>query len=67
MDIISAYLSRVLDEDIYMTPPDGMDLPEGATVQVIKALYGLKQSGRVWYKRIQALLKTLGLERTDSD
>ena len=50
-----------------MTPPEGLGLPEGSTVQVIKALYGLKQSGRVWYKKIQDLLKTLGLERTDSD
>jgi hypothetical protein len=67
MDIISAYLAGVLDEDIYMAAPDGLGLPDSATVKVIKALYGLKQSGRVWYKKIQALLKTLGFERTDSD
>jgi hypothetical protein len=67
MDVISAYLAGVLDEDIYMTPPDGLGLPEGSTLQVIKALYGLKQSGRVWYKRIRDLLKSLGLEHTDSD
>jgi hypothetical protein len=36
-------------------------------VQVIKALYGLKQSGRVWYKKMEDLLQTQGLERTDSD
>ena len=52
MDVVSAYLAGVLDEDIYMEPPDGYGLPKGATVQVIKALYGLKQSGRVWYKKI---------------
>jgi len=67
MDVISAYLAGVLDEDIYMTPPEGLGLPEDFTVQVIKALYGLKQSGRIWYKRIRDLLKSLGLERTDSD
>jgi hypothetical protein len=62
MDVVSAYLAGVLDEDIYMTPPDGLGLPEGSTVQVIRALYGLKQSGRVWYKKVQNLLKSLGLE-----
>jgi hypothetical protein len=67
MDVISAYLAGVLDEDIYMTPPEGLGLPEDFTVQVIKALYRLKQSGRIWYKRIRDLLKSLGLERTDSD
>jgi hypothetical protein len=67
MDIVSAYLAGTLDEDIYMEPPDGYGLPDGATVQVIKALYGLKQSGRVWYKKIQELLEKLGLYRTDSD
>ena len=67
MDVVSAYLAGVLDEDIYMEPPDGYGLPKGATVQVIKALYGLKQSGRVWYKKIQEFLKTQGLYRTDSD
>ena len=27
MDVVSAYLAGVLDEDIYMTPPDGCGLP----------------------------------------
>jgi hypothetical protein len=58
MDVVSAYLAGVLDEDIYMTLPDGYGLPNSATLQVIKALYGLKQSGRVWYKKIQAFLET---------
>jgi len=67
MDIVSAYLAGVLDEDIYIEPPEGLGLPSGSTVQVVKALYGLKQSGRVWYKKIQAWLKSQGFERTDSD
>lgn len=36
MDIISAYLAGVLDEDIYMAAPDGLGLPDSATVQVTK-------------------------------
>ena len=32
MDVVSAYLVGVLDEDIYMEPPNGYRLPKGATV-----------------------------------
>jgi hypothetical protein len=67
MDVVSAYLSGTLDEEIYMNAPEGLGLPKDSTVRVIKALYGLKQSGRVWYKKIESTLKAHGLTQTDSD
>jgi hypothetical protein len=32
MDIVSAYLARALDKEIYMEPPDSLRLPKGSTV-----------------------------------
>jgi hypothetical protein len=42
MDIVSAYLSSTLDEEIYINAPKGLGLPKDLTVHVIKALYSLK-------------------------
>jgi hypothetical protein len=67
VDVISAYLAGHLDEEVYMEPPEGLDMPLGTTLRLLKALYGLKQSGRVWYHRIQEFLESQGLYRTDSD
>ena len=67
MDIISAYLAGLLDEEIYMEAPEGLGMPLGTTLWVLKALYWLKQSGRVWYQRIQKFFESQGLYRTDSD
>jgi Reverse transcriptase (RNA-dependent DNA polymerase) len=47
MDIVSAYLARALDKEIYIEPPNSLRLLKGSTVQLIKALYSLKQSGCV--------------------
>jgi hypothetical protein len=47
VDVISAYLAGHLDEEVYMEPPEGLDMPLGTTLWLLKALYGLKQSGHV--------------------
>jgi transcriptional antiterminator len=46
VDIVSAYLASKLKEDIYMKPPEGLNLLPGLYLHLKRALYRLKQSGR---------------------
>ena len=50
MDVISAYLNGVLEEEIYMKQPPGYVDPKNPTkvCRLRKSLYGLKQSARCW-------------------
>ena len=44
LDVGSAFPYADLDEEVYMTPPPGTDLPEGYCLKLLKSLYGLKQA-----------------------
>jgi hypothetical protein len=62
MDVMTAYLYRSLDSDIYMKVPDGISISNIHAncnmycVKLIKFLYGLKQSWRIWYNRLKEFL-----------
>ena len=61
VDIKSAYLYGDLDEEIYMIPLPGYEVPKGHILHLRKALYGLKQAGWQWYKTLKEQLKKFGL------
>ena len=67
MDVKAAYLNGELEEEIYMAPPPGFDIPEGMVLKLKKALYSTKQGGRVWYKNVKAELEDMGYTRTEAD
>ena len=47
MDVKSAYLNRELEEEIFMEPPPGFNIPKGMVLQLIKAVYRTKQGSQV--------------------
>ncbi|KAE8226259.1 hypothetical protein CF319_g1123 [Tilletia indica] len=65
IDYETAYLNAALKNEIYMLPPDGMDLlgqnllPDDA-LELLLALYGLKQSGHEWHRVLKEALSTIG-------
>jgi len=67
MDIKSTYLNGELEEEIFMKPPPGFDVPNGMVLRLIKAIYGTKQGGHVWYNNIRTTLETMGYTHTESD
>jgi hypothetical protein len=67
MDVKSAYLNGELEEEIYMEPPPGFDVPEGMVLKLNKAVYGTRQGGRVWYDNVRATLEEMGYVRTECD
>ena len=68
MDVETAFLNADLQEDVYIKPPEGIDLPSGYNCfKLTKALYGLKQSPREWYNNINTFLQSLGFIRLQSE
>ena len=64
--VSNAYLNGVLNEEIYLAPPEGLDTG-GSVLRLHKGLYGLKQSGRVWSEALCNHMRTIGFRRTRSD
>ena len=69
MDVKSAFLNGVLENEVYVEQPPGFTVPdkEDWVYHLQKALYGLKQAGRQWYITLDQFLVKLGLRRTHSD
>src|SRR5258708_13790359 len=69
MDVKSAFLNGILNEEIYMEQPQGFIAAkqENKVCQLKRALYGLKQAFHTWNQQFHGFLTTLGFERTYSD
>ena len=69
LDVKSAFLNGVLQEEIYVEQPAGF-VVQGKADKVYllkKALYGLKQAPRAWYGRIDDYLTGFGFQRSPSE
>ena len=69
LDVKTAFLNGILEEEVYMEQPKGFEKPgmEDYVCRLIKSIYGLKQAPRAWYKRFDSHLLSLGFDRLDAD
>lgn len=69
LDVKTAFLHGLLEEDIYMNQPPGFAEPgsKGKVCKLLKTIYGLKQSPRAWNQRIHNFLIKLGFVRSEAD
>lgn len=69
MDVSTAFLNGELEEEIYMTQPEGYvkEGEEELVCKLNKSIYGLKQSSRCWYNTIDQFLKNSGYVQSSSD
>ena len=68
MDVETAFLNATLEEEVYISVPDGVTVPEGCNcLRLNRALYGLKQSPREWYNNINGFLQSLAFKRLQSE
>ncbi|CAI7774075.1 unnamed protein product [Closterium sp. NIES-54] len=67
MDVKTAFLYGVVDEEIYMKQPEGYDDGSGRVCRLKKAIYGLKQAPRCWYARLVEVLEALGFKVSGCD
>ncbi|KAH9778820.1 Integrase catalytic domain-containing protein [Citrus sinensis] len=69
LDVKTAFLHGRLQEEIFMTQPEGFEDPKKPRHVCLlkKSLYGLKQSPRQWYLRFDEFMVTHGFMRCSYD
>ncbi|CAL1371426.1 unnamed protein product [Linum trigynum] len=67
MDVSNAFLHGDLDEEVYMTPPPGLEGSEGKVCRLKKSLCGLKQASRQWFAKLTCSLLKNGFSQSASD
>ncbi|CAI7743769.1 unnamed protein product [Closterium sp. NIES-53] len=67
MEVKTAFLYGVVDEEIYMKQPEGYDDGSRRVCRLNKAIYGLKQAPRCWYARLVEALEALGFKVSGYD
>ena len=69
MDVKTAFLNGVIEEEVYIQQPQGFEFEDRAThvCKLKKALYGLKQDPRAWYGRIDSFFARMGFTKTKAD
>ena len=69
MDVKSAFLNGVINEEVYVSQSPGFENNEypDHVFKLKRALYGLKQAPRVWYERLSKFLLDHGYSRGKVD
>ncbi|KAM2871516.1 hypothetical protein FF1_019150 [Malus domestica] len=69
MDVKTAFLNGYLEEELYMTQPEGFvsksEKPKVCKLQ--RSIYGLKQASRSWNIRFDTEIKTFGFAQNEDD
>ncbi|KAI3636627.1 hypothetical protein MIR68_005316 [Amoeboaphelidium protococcarum] len=66
MDVNTAFLNGILNEEIYMKGPVGTEF-EGQILRLLRSLYGLKQAPKCWNNTIHQFLVEIGFKRSHAD
>ncbi|CAI7934329.1 unnamed protein product [Closterium sp. NIES-54] len=67
MDVTTAFLNGILEDEIFMAQPEGFDDGSGRVWKLKKALYGLKQASRQWYWKLREVLEEIGFTPSSAD
>jgi hypothetical protein len=69
IDVKTAFLNEELEEEIYMTQPDGFVVKdqEDNVCKLMKSLYGLKQAPKQWYEKFDVTLISAGFSVNEAN
>lgn len=65
LDVPTAFLNGLLDEEVYMMPPESFEISNNKVLKLKKAIYGLRQSSRNWYRRVEDCLLSLDYKKSN--
>ncbi|KAK9009190.1 hypothetical protein V6N11_035735 [Hibiscus sabdariffa] len=69
MDVKTAFLNGKLEEDVYMTQPEGFVTPENdrKVCKLQRSIHGLKQASRSWNLRFNEAIQEFGFIRNEDE
>ena len=69
MDVKTAFLNGVVEEEVYVEQPIEFETHDREThvCKLKKSLYGLKQAPKTWYSRTDNFLTSLGFTKSKAD
>ena len=69
MDVKTAFLNGDLEEEIYMSQPEGYVVPgkENKVCRLVKSLYGLKQAPKQWHEKFDKAMMSNGFKINECD
>ena len=69
MDVKTTFLNGELEEEVYMTQPEGFISEKGNNLvcKLKKSIYGLKQASRQWYMKFHNIITSFGFEENIVD
>ena len=68
MDVKTAFLNGVMEEEVYIDQPPGFDTHDREShVCMKKTLYWFKQAPKAWYAKIDGFLMSLGFSKSEVD
>ena len=67
VDVNKAFTESTLQEDIFMIPPPGVEIPPNTMLKILRSLYGLKQAARDWNQLCVSNLTKIGFTQSDVD
>ena len=63
LDVETAFRYADLEEDVFMAPPSGIQVPKGYSPKFLKSLHGLKQAPRNWHNLLKKTILTMGYQQ----
>ena len=69
MDVKSAFLNGILEEEVYIEQLEGFVDPSKSDMvcEWHKALYGMKKDPKAWYERLHNYLMKICFQRTNDN
>ena len=69
MDVKTTFLNDKLEEDVYMTQPEGFVNPKDArkVCKLQRSIYGLKQASQSWNLRFNDAIKEFGFIKNEDE
>ncbi|KAI8435899.1 hypothetical protein MSG28_004091 [Choristoneura fumiferana] len=67
LDVQTAFLNGYLHTEVYIKPPEGVEVSAGKVLKLQRSLYGLREAPKCWNDRFHNYIVTQGFEQSKYD